>query len=42
VARNAWRLHSSPPAAARSPFTLPEVQVRDLGVYEALLGEVAP
>jgi len=42
VARNARRLHSSPPAAPRGPFTLPEVQVRDLGVYEALLGEVAP
>ena len=42
VARNTRRLRSSPPAAGRSPVAPPEVQVRDLGVYEALLGEVAP
>lgn len=42
VARNARRLRSSPPSAPHGPLAPPEVEVRDLSVYEQLLMAVAP
>ena len=42
LARNPRRLHSTPPPATTRPEPLPEVEVRDLAVYEQLLATGAP
>jgi hypothetical protein len=42
LARNPRRLHATPPPPAPRLSALPEVEVRDLAVYEALIAEVAP
>jgi len=38
IARNARRLHAAPPPQAPRCDILPEVEIRDLGVYERLAG----